>query len=309
MDRMKKAVLLLTGGVLLLFVVLACASQQVAPPPAEKTMAQAAVASQPKAALEAPKEEAKPAPPYTQEVKPLTPEECARCHLSVYNQIKNEGGKHKIECVRCHKIYHGYNPVKQNWTQIMPKCQTCHGLIHGGKFESCQTCHTNPHAPKTQMVMSPGFAKVCGDCHAKVNEELQKNPSKHTKVQCAVCHHDKHGYVPSCMECHKPHTAGQTDKDCLACHPVHEPLKVTYPPTTKNEVCGSCHSQVYNKIKTTKSRHGQVPCAKCHTRHRYIPKCEECHGKPHGEVVMKKFPNCLQCHVDAHDLPSGGGKK
>jgi hypothetical protein len=302
MERKTKTVLLLTGSLLLLlFVIMACASQQVAPvaePPKAEAPKQQAVAPAP------PPEPPKPASPYEAEIKPLTPDECARCHLYVFNQIKSEGGKHKIDCVQCHTKYHAYNPIKQNWQEIMPKCQTCHGLIHGDKFASCAACHSNPHAPKTQMAMTAEFAKVCGDCHAKVSQVLQSNPSKHTKVQCAQCHHQKHGYIPSCMECHKPHTSEMTVKDCLACHPVHSPLKISYADTVKNEVCGSCHGPAFNKIKTTTSKHGQVACAKCHSRHKYIPKCEECHGKPHGEVVLKKFPNCLQCHVDVHDLPS-----
>jgi len=305
MDSKKKVVLLLTVSVLLLFAIIACATQQVAPTakePAPVPVQKAEVAPAP-----AP-EPAKPKSPYEADIKPLTAEECARCHFSVFSQIKNEGGKHKIDCVQCHTKYHAYNPNKQNWAEIMPKCQTCHGNIHGEKFAGCAACHSNPHAPKTQMAMTAEFAKVCGDCHAKVGQELQANPSKHTKVQCAQCHHQKHGYIPSCMECHKPHSQGQTVQECLACHPVHNPLKIAYPEATKNDICGGCHGPVYDKIRTTASKHGQVACAKCHTKHRYIPKCEECHGKPHGDVVLKKFPNCLQCHVDVHDLPSKTGK-
>lgn len=306
MESKKRAAILITGCILLLFAIMACASQQVAPV-AEKP--EPAPVQKAEAAPPPPKEEAKPASFYDMEVKPLTPAECARCHSSVFNEIKKEGGKHKIDCVSCHTKFHAYNPKKQNWDEIMPKCKTCHGLIHGDKFAACASCHSNPHAPKTQMAMSADFAKVCGDCHAKVGQQLQKNPSKHTKVQCAQCHHQKHGYIPSCMECHKPHTPEQQVKDCLVCHPVHTPLIIKYPDTTANNVCGGCHSTVNDKIKTTASKHGQVACAKCHTSHKYIPKCEECHGKPHGEVVLKKFPNCLQCHVDVHDLPSKGSKK
>jgi len=305
MDSKKRTVILLTGT-LLMFVILACASQQIAPvAQSEATAAQKQEAVTPKAEPAPPP---KPASPYALEVTPLTTTDCARCHLSVFNQIKNEGGKHKIDCVQCHTVYHAYNPVKQNWQQIMPKCQTCHGLIHGDKFSTCSECHSNPHAPKTQMAMTPEFGKACGECHAKVSQMLQANPSKHTVVQCMQCHHDKHGYIPSCMECHKPHTADQTVKDCLACHPAHEPLKISFSETVKNDVCGACHSPEYKKISATSSKHGQVACAKCHSKHRYIPKCEECHGKPHGDVVLKKFPNCLQCHVDVHDLPSKTGK-
>lgn len=299
MNSKKIAVVLLTGCVLLLYIFIACVPQQIAP----GTHKLEAATAQKQEAI-APQPESKPASPYDVAVAPLTPAECARCHLTIFNQIKNEGGKHKIDCVQCHKKYHVYNPIKQNWQEIMPKCQDCHGLFHGSKFASCGACHSNPHAPKTQMAITPEFAKVCGDCHAKEAQELQKNPSKHTQVACTMCHHSKHGFIPSCMECHKPHTEGQTVKDCLSCHPAHSPMKISYPDTVKNEVCGSCHTAVYKKLSANRSKHAQVACAKCHSRHKYIPKCEECHGKPHGEVVLKKFPNCLQCHVDVHNLPS-----
>lgn len=302
MNRMKKSLLLTVILSLLLLIIVACATEQVAPVTAQPAPEATAQTIQP--AVETPKPAPKPLSPYDVELTPLTPAECGRCHAGVFNQIKNEGGKHKIDCTKCHTIFHSYNPVKQNWNEIMPKCQRCHGLIHGEKFAVCATCHSYPHAPKTQMPMSAEMSKVCGDCHTKVGQELQKNPSKHTKVACSACHHDKHGYIPSCMECHKPHTANQTVKDCLVCHPVHTPLVIKYPDNTANAVCGGCHGTVLNKINTTASKHGQVACAKCHTKHKYIPNCEYCHGKPHGESLLKKFPNCLQCHGDVHDLPT-----
>jgi hypothetical protein len=300
MKNKKKLIVFIGSLFLLIGAIIACATQ----PIASVTQKPEAQFAQKTEAQVTPKPEAKPVSPYAVEVTPLTPADCGRCHSTVFNLIKKEGGKHQIECVQCHTKYHVYSPVKQNWKEIMPKCQDCHGLIHGEKYATCSTCHTNPHAPKTQMTMSAEMAKVCSDCHAKVAQELLQNLSKHTKVDCSMCHHEKHGYIPSCTECHKPHIEGLTVKECLACHPVHSPLKISYADTVKNDVCGACHAQVYQKIKTTVSRHGPVACAKCHSKHKYIPKCEECHGKPHGEVVLKKFPNCLQCHVDVHDLPS-----
>ncbi len=311
MNHKKKTVLLI--GCCLISVILilvACATQPIAP---EKAKTEPQVVPQKETqvvqAEVVPKEEPKPVLPYELELKPLSTAECGRCHLSIYNQIRTEGGKHKIECTQCHVKFHVYNPIKQNWKEIMPKCETCHGLIHGEKFAACLQCHSNPHAPKTQMAMTPEFAKVCGDCHPKVGQELQKNPSKHTKVACAMCHHDKHGYIPSCMECHRPHVANQKVEECLACHPVHSPLNIAYASTVANEVCGSCHGAVYKKLSASQSKHRQVTCAQCHSKHKYIPQCEECHGRPHGEVVLKKFPNCLQCHVDVHDLPSKSSGK
>jgi hypothetical protein len=299
MDRKIKAAFLAGCMFLFLILMVALASQPITP-------ALSQVFAQQQAAP--PTVEAKPSF-YTQDIAPLTPVECARCHSSVYNQIKTEGGKHQLDCVKCHIKYHAYNPNKQNWNEIMPKCQTCHGLYHGEKVTACMDCHSEPHAPKKQITTGAELAKMCNDCHGKVAQELQQNPSKHTLVQCSMCHHDKHGYIPSCMECHKPHTSDMTIKDCLACHPAHSPINIVYGDDVRNEVCGGCHSQPFDKIKTTASRHGQVTCVKCHhNKHKYVPQCQECHGQPHGEVVLKKFPNCLQCHIDVHDLP-GKGKK
>jgi len=302
MDHKKRAFFLIASISLLLIAIVACATQPVASERAQtETMA-----AQPETAVQ---QEAKPISPYALEVKPLGPAECGRCHSSVYNQIKNEGGKHQIECIQCHVKYHAYNPKKQNWEEIMPKCQICHGLIHGDKFADCMSCHSNPHAPKTQMIMAPEMAKVCADCHGKVAQEVQKNPSKHAKVNCSTCHHQKHGYIPSCMECHTPHTPNQAVKECLACHPVHSPLNIAYAQTTANSVCGACHSAVYLKLEESSGKHRMVACAQCHSKHKYIPGCEECHGKPHGEGLLKKFPKCSQCHVDVHDLPAIAAKK
>ncbi|MEW6586321.1 MAG: cytochrome C [Nitrospirota bacterium] len=307
MKYQKKAVLLAGILILALAALLSCASQQVAPekPQAEQQVAQAAVEPAPPPP---PPVEEKPKSLYETDVKPLTPAQCGSCHFSVFDQIRNQGGKHKLDCTQCHVKYHAYNPVKQNWKEIMPQCQTCHGNFHGEKHTNCMQCHNQPHAPKQQMAVSAELMKVCNDCHGKVGQELQSSPSKHTKVACSTCHHQKHGYIPSCMECHKPHTPAQTVKECLGCHPVHSPLKIAYAKETPNNVCGACHAPVYKKLEASSGKHRMVACAQCHPKHRQIPKCEECHGKPHGEGLLKKFPNCNQCHVDVHDLPALSAK-
>ena len=132
MNQKKKAVLLTGGMFLLLLIIIACATEPMAPVTAEPTpQAEAQQTQQAQPVVEAPKPEPKPASPYDVELKPLTPADCGRCHASIFNTIKTEGGKHKIDCTKCHTQFHTYNPIKQNWNEIMPKCQTCHGLIHG----------------------------------------------------------------------------------------------------------------------------------------------------------------------------------
>jgi hypothetical protein len=51
---------------------------------------------------------------YVEKIKALTPAQCGKCHLPIYNLIREEGGKHRFECTNCHQKYHEYNPLKQN---------------------------------------------------------------------------------------------------------------------------------------------------------------------------------------------------
>lgn len=241
---------------------------------------------------------------YAVEPKPLTPDQCAQCHTSVFSGLASVGGKHRFDCQQCHKAIHSYNPRKGNWDEIMPKCSSCHTDIHGAANKDCATCHSNPHTPNN-VAFSQRLTSTCGTCHVAQQEEVTKFPSKHTKVACAMCHKTKHGFKPSCFMCHKPHFRDQPEETCTKCHPVHKPKQVTYPVTEPAQTCGSCHTAVFEKWKRTPSRHAKVNCATCHKdKHGYVPQCTECHKTPHPKSFLDRFPKCLGCHLDVHDLPS-----
>ncbi|MEO0297207.1 MAG: cytochrome c3 family protein [candidate division WOR-3 bacterium] len=247
---------------------------------------------------------------YEKEIAPLTLEECARCHFYVFNTIKNIGGKHQRECVFCHQQFHAYNPKRQNWDEIMPKCQNCHGLKHGSSYPNCFVCHSNPHAPKQEIKVTEAFAKECVNCHGKIKGELANFKSKHTNLECSFCHAEKHGNKPVCQDCHTPHVEKQTYQECLTCHKPHSPKNIPdFDPKTSNALCGSCHKAPYDKLSLTKSKHGNLTCSTCHTKHKYIPQCQSCHGEPHSPETHKKFTKCLQCHIDVHNLPTKGQSK
>ncbi|MEJ2032756.1 MAG: cytochrome C [Deltaproteobacteria bacterium] len=215
------------------------------------------------------------------EPPPLTVAQCGQCHVGIFRNLKEAGGKHRFDCHRCHQQFHAYNPVKNNWAEIMPKCLRCHTEPpHGKQFTNCS----------------------CGKCHTQQNEELIKFPSAHTEQGCSTCH-EVHGKIPSCLDCHEPHLDQQKMADCLGCHQAHKPLDIVFNGDVNAATCGTCHGDVYAKWKATTSKHGQVNCAECHTRHGFIPKCTSCHGQPHEANMLKKFPVCLDCHIDPHNLP------
>lgn len=234
---------------------------------------------------------------------PLQPAECGQCHVGQFANLKNAGGKHRFACQECHEVFHAYNPRKDNYDDLMPVCGTCHGQPHGPKQVECIGCHQNPHAPLAVPAMEK-LGKACSDCHAGPAQELKDFPSAHTEQDCQSCHHEKHGYIPTCNECHDGHYEGQPLNECATCHQrVHAPLNIAFKPNAGVKNCSGCHDTVYNKWKTTISKHGQVNCAMCHQKHGQIPDCRECHAEPHNKRQLEMFPNCLTCHVDVHDLP------
>lgn len=238
---------------------------------------------------------------YASEPVPLTPVQCAQCHTPIYNNLKNDGGRHRFECQKCHQAFHSYSPVKNNWLELMPKCRNCHLLPHGEKITDCTSCHSNPHAA-TKIPMSKNLLASCVICHSGPPEQLKKFPSKHTNLACDDCH-TSHGFIPSCNACHKPHYEGQDFKTCTKCHPVHKPLQIMFTKDADARTCSACHQDVYTKWSKTPSKHGKVNCANCHTEHGFIPACSACHNQPHSKQLHERFPKCLTCHQDPHDLP------
>lgn len=238
---------------------------------------------------------------YATEPQPLTAEQCGQCHPGLFRNLKEEGGKHRFGCQKCHNTFHAYSPRKGNWDAIMPKCSNCHETPHGPKITDCAGCHSNPHTPK-KIAATAQLTNACFNCHASARDQLVNFPSKHSKVACTTCH-TSHGYKPSCFNCHKPHTPGQGLATCTTCHPVHRPMQISYGKDVPSPTCGACHAKVYNIWLKGTSKHKTVACATCHKdKHRFVPKCSDCHGMPHKKMIHEKFPRCLTCHIDVHDL-------
>ena len=240
---------------------------------------------------------------YADEPEPMTPIECGRCHIQPYDSLKTAGGRHRFACQECHEQFHRYNPLKGNYAELMPQCGSCHGAPHGPLQTACASCHTDPHAPQRAPAVEQ-LAAVCTDCHGGPADKMVKAPSAHAELGCASCHHDTHGYIPTCFECHEGHYPSQPSETCADCHrDVHMPLQIPLGPAADAPTCAACHDKVYEKWTATPSKHGEVSCGTCHASHGTVPACQECHPAPHSPQQLKMFPNCLDCHMDVHDLP------
>ncbi|MBI5741541.1 MAG: cytochrome C [Nitrospirae bacterium] len=227
---------------------------------------------------------------------PWTKDDCVRCHPGPVNARAEAGGKHRnVPCAGCHV---GHPPeVKKPIAQ----CSKCHLKTRKPHFrqEGCLNCHRDPHSP---LNISTLGNDVCLTCHEKQVEQLRDNPSKHTALNCSTCH-DVHRKIPQCTQCHTPHSDDMAVAECKKCHDPHKPKNITFADDMLSNNCGACHKKVFEVLSASAAKHRTFECVLCHQgKHKTIPDCRDCHGTPHPEIFMAKFPKCGMCHNIAHDL-------
>jgi hypothetical protein len=226
----------------------------------------------------------------------LTNDVCVMCHPNPPADLAANGGKHKdVGCTGCHN---GHPPTVK---KPIPQCNDCHGGKPHFELKGCLGCHTNPHTP-LKISFANNVTDACLTCHAQQIEQLRKFKSKHSALNCSMCH-DVHRKIPQCTQCHKPHSAEMTAGDCKKCHKPHMPTQVAYADDVPSKDCGACHSAVLKTLSSNNVKHKTFACAFCHKeKHKMVPQCQDCHGTPHPAGIMAKFPKCGECHKIAHDL-------
>ncbi len=223
--------------------------------------------------------------------------DCVKCHAKPPADIEAKGGKHKtaVSCQDCHV---GHPPAVK---RPIPQCSMCHEGKPHFKLDKCLGCHRNPHTPKV-ITFGRDITDPCLTCHTQQIAQLREFKSKHSALTCSYCH-DVHGKIPNCTQCHKSHSAEIVQADCKKCHKAHQPKNVVYGNDTNSKFCAACHKNAYDLLVASKAKHRALLCVTCHqTKHKTVPKCQDCHGVPHPAGILAKFPRCGECHGIAHDL-------
>ncbi|WP_429884359.1 cytochrome C [Geoalkalibacter halelectricus] len=236
--------------------------------------------------------------PVQAEAAVLQNADCIKCHEAQPREIAEKGRAHKtaIGCMDCHV---GHPPAV---TDIIPACSMCHAGTPHFELPNCSQCHTNAHTP-LDLRLAGDLVNECLTCHMPIGQQLAAYPSAHKDVACNFCHADTHGYIPDCMQCHRPHFAQQTNADCASCHGAHKPLNVVYDDKLADVHCAACHNVAKDELLANPSKHQGLACVACHQeKHKMVPLCADCHGAPHAPGIHARFPDCGSCHNTAHDL-------
>jgi len=81
------------------------------------------------------------------------------------------------------------------------------------------------------------------------------------------------------------------------------PKNVAYGDKTPSKDCAACHKKAYDLLTASTFKHKNLACVACHqAKHKMVPQCQSCHGKPHPAAMLAQFPKCGFCHNIAHDL-------
>lgn len=227
--------------------------------------------------------------------------DCGKCHSEKVRALTAAGGPHATEvgCLDCHP----HHPPRSG--TAFRACNECHQSRPHYEIDGCRHCHTDPHQPLVSLrdPLKP-MRRECLSCHPEVGRQMNENPSRHGELYCTRCH-SRHKEVSTCLDCHEPHLANQTNPDCGTCHPTHAPLRIVPAGHVPSRFCQVCHAQVARDLAATKTNHGGITCLYCHQGpHRSIPECQACHGLPHAQAIHRQHRGCRDCHGGAHRLIS-----
>ncbi len=139
-------------------------------------------------------------------------------------------------------------------------------------------------------------ANDCVKCHTAPPADIAASGAGHKTITCFDCHSNHRpaskNNIPQCSQCHsgKPH---YELKGCLGCHKnPHAPLKISFG-NNVTDPCLTCHAQQIKQLRENKSKHSNLYCSACHSVHRIVPQCTQCH-KPHAADMTQA--ECKKCH-------------
>lgn len=226
--------------------------------------------------------------------------DCIKCHEAVVEDFDQQGATHRdrLTCTDCHRQH------SPRGNKSIPACSLCHASVVIAHFnvDDCLGCHSAHHPAAIDLNRTDAATPACRSCHPIEDAMMSEHPNRHAELDCRGCH-QQHGAWQGCLQCHRGHDETMVEQDCGSCHNPHKPLEIEYDSYLPSSFCAACHGGQMEAISGTGTSHQERPCVFCHRdRHKRIPRCDTCHGQPHGAKIHAGFTGCSECHQGPHDL-------
>ena len=259
-----------------------------------------------------------------------TPNTCAGCHTTDYNQTTKPNhatSQFPTTCETCHTPS-SWVPSTFNHTTVYPltgahttvACNLCHTTGYINTPNTCAGCHTTNYNQTTNPNHNAsGISTDCASCHTtNPGWKPVTYPADHSKLQgahvpiandCAACHKGIYSNSPKvCYDCHSANYTQSTN-------PSHT---ASLFPTT----CAECHSQTawvpstfdHNTVYPLTGAHTTIAknCILCHAKgYPNTPNtCAGCHTTDYNQTTNPNhttslFPTtCETCHTPSSWIPS-----
>jgi len=184
-------------------------------------------------------------------------------------------------CSQCHEEPSSPSALKTRKSGS-DLCRGCHNDLYNETFSkkrihwpvvdqsSCGHCH-NPHASKTDKLLSSPQGTLCGSCHSDAVARQERSQTHHPPIADG-----------DCSTCHAPHASDSGF--LLAASDI-------------GELCGACHDwqkhsthPIGEKVVDPRNRNLTLDCLSCHRTH----------GTPFPHLAHfdSKADLCVQCHAD-----------
>lgn len=154
--------------------------------------------------------------------------------------------------------------------------------------------------------------RECNGCHDDAAATIAAGGGPHRELECVDCHPQhppdvEGGVYPACLECHESHAEAMAASSCVECHASHDFKTVAHTVAMPDGYCASCHGNVVETLRASRSLHMGVKCVLCHQKeHAAQPKaCDHCHRGTHPQHVMRSPDRCRECHGTAHQVDRG----
>jgi hypothetical protein len=263
-----------------------------------------------------------------------TPNTCAGCHTTDFNQTTNPNhGALNLptDCAMCHTTAPGWEPasfpIHNNYyalngahAAIANDCASCHNGNYNSTPNTCAGCHTPDYNGTTDPNhVALQFPTDCATCHSESawapstfdHNSFYPLNGAHAAIanDCNACHQGNYVNTPNtCAGCHTPDYNGTTD-------PNHVALQF---PTD----CATCHTETawepstfdHNSFYPLNGAHAAIAndCNACHHGdYQNTPNtCIGCHTPDYNGVVdpnhvTAQFPtDCTTCHSETAWTPT-----